>query len=75
VLAYVPQVIHTLKIKKADEFSLYFLVILFSGLFFFMVYGLGIASYPLFLESGISCLMTLPMMYYKTKGLIKKTKE
>ena len=72
VVAYIPQVIHTLKIKKADEFSLYFLLILFSGLLFFTIYGIGINSYPLMLESGISSFMTMPMIYYKVKGILKK---
>jgi uncharacterized protein with PQ loop repeat len=66
--------LHTLKLKKADDFSLSFLLILFSGLFLFSLYGLLINAVPLFLESIISCAMLLPMFYYKVKGILKKDK-
>lgn len=72
VVAYLPQVYKTLKIKEARDFSIYYLLTIMTGLALYVVYGFLIISYPLILQGGISFALTTPILYYNIKGKNKQ---
>lgn len=66
-VAYLPQTIKIIKLKKADEFSLLFISLLIFGLLLFVIYGYFISAIPLIIESTISIALLMPIIYYNKK--------
>ena len=60
--AFLPQLIKTLKTKKADDVSLVTLIMFISGLGSWIIYGYAISSFPILLANIITLLEELGMM-------------
>tara|TARA_Y100000991_G_scaffold152893_1_gene116076 strand:- start:441 stop:710 length:270 start_codon:yes stop_codon:yes gene_type:complete len=69
--AFLPQLIKTLKTKKADDVSLVTLIMFISGVGSWIVYGYEISSFPILLANIITFILNLLILiskiYYSKK--------
>lgn len=66
-IAYVPQVVHTMKLKHMKGISLMWLVLIVLGSAFYVIYGFLIGSIPIALSSIAIGFMALILVYHKEK--------
>ena len=64
-LAFLPQLIKTLKTKKADDVSLITLVMFLTGVLSWIIYGYKIASIPILLANIITFILNLLILIFK----------
>ena len=69
--AFLPQLIKTLKTKKADDVSLITLIMFLSGVGSWIIYGYKISSFPILLANIITFILNLLILiskiYYSEK--------
>ena len=69
--AFLPQLIKTLKTKKADDVSLITLIMFLSGVGSWIIYGYKISSFPILLANIITFILNLLILiskiYYSKK--------
>ena len=63
--AFLPQLIKTLKTKKADDVSLVTLIMFIVGVGFWIIYGLKISSFPILLANIITFILNLLILISK----------
>ena len=63
--AFLPQLIKTLKTKKADDVSLTTLIMFIIGVFSWIVYGYEISSLPILLANLITLILNLLILTSK----------
>ena len=63
--AFLPQLIKTLKTKKADDVSLITLIMFIIGVLCWIVYGYKISSIPILLANLITLLLNLLILISK----------
>jgi len=66
-IAFLPQVIKTLKLKETKDISLWMYIILCTGVFLWLVYGLLIKDLPIILANGITLILALIILSFKLK--------
>jgi len=70
--AFLPQLIKTLKTKKADDVSLITLIMFISGVISWIIYGYKISSLPILLANIITFILNLLILgskiYYAKKN-------
>jgi len=66
-ISFLPQIIKTLKTKKTDDISLFMYILLSTGVFLWVVYGLITNDLPVILANAITFLFTLIMLVFKIK--------
>ena len=64
-VAFLPQLIKTLKTKKADDVSLITLIMFISGLFCWIVYGYKISSIPILVANIITLALNILILISK----------
>ena len=70
--AFLPQLIKTLKTKKADDVSLVTLIMFISGVISWIIYGYKIDSLPILLANTITLVLNLSIMISKIYYSYKK---
>ena len=63
--AFLPQLIKTLKTKKADDVSLITLIMFIVGVLCWIIYGYKISSIPILLANLITLLLNLLILISK----------
>ena len=63
--AFLPQLIKTLKTKKADDVSLITLIMFTSGVISWIIYGYRISSLPILIANLITFLLNLFILISK----------
>ena len=63
--AFLPQLIKTIKTKKADDVSLTTLVMFIIGVVSWIIYGYIISSYPLLIANVITLVLNLLILISK----------
>ena len=63
--AFLPQLIKTLKTKKADDVSLITLIMFIIGVLCWIIYGYKISSIPIFLANLITLILNLSILISK----------
>ena len=63
--AFLPQLIKTLKTKKADDVSLTTLVMFIIGVLFWIIYGHKISSLPILIANLITLTLNLSILISK----------
>ena len=63
--AFLPQLIKTLKTKKANDVSLTTLVMFISGVLCWIIYGYKISSIPILIANLITLLLNLLILIFK----------
>ena len=64
-LAFLPQLIKTLKTKKADDVSLITLIMFIIGVLCWIIYGYKISSIPILLANLITLILNLLILISK----------
>ena len=71
-VAFLPQLIKTLKTKKADDVSLVTLILFICGVVFWIIYGHAISSLPILIANIITFVLNLFILiskiYYARKN-------
>ena len=73
--AFLPQLIKTLKTKKADDVSLTTLIMFIIGVFCWILYGYKISSTPILIANLITLILNLMILIskiYFSKTLINQ---
>jgi len=66
-IAFLPQVIKTLKLKETKDISLWMYIILCAGVFLWLVYGLLIKDLPIIAANSISFILAVIILSSKLK--------
>ena len=64
-LAFIPQLIKTLKTKKADDVSLTTLIMFLTGVAAWIIYGIQISSMPILIANIITFLLNFLILIFK----------
>mgnify|MGYP001359880964 FL=1 len=64
-LAFIPQLIKTLKTKKADDVSLTTLIMFLTGVAAWIIYGIQISSKPILIANTITFLLNFLILVFK----------
>lgn len=65
--AFLPQVIKTLKLKETKDLSLWMYIILSTGVFLWLVYGIMIKDLPIIAANAISFILAIFILSSKLK--------
>ena len=63
--AFLPQLIKTLKTKKADDVSLVTLIMFIIGVLCWIIYGYNISSIPILIDNLITLILNLLILISK----------
>jgi MtN3 and saliva related transmembrane protein len=63
----IPQVVKTIREKKADDVSLVMLLVLMSGIILWIVYGLKKSDFPIIATNCFSLLVNITMIVLRIK--------
>lgn len=66
-VAFIPQVIYTLKTKSTKDISLYMYLIFSAGVFFWFIYGLLIDSIPIIIANSITFSLAVIVLIEKMR--------
>jgi MtN3 and saliva related transmembrane protein len=66
-ISFLPQVIRIWKTKSAQDLSMATLLLLATNVTLWLIYGITIASTPLWLTNAIVLIMVLTMIVFKIK--------
>ena len=64
-LAFIPQLIKTLKTKKAEDVSLTTLIMFLTGVLAWIIYGIQISSRPILIANTITFLLNFLILVFK----------
>ena len=64
-LAFLPQLVKTLKTKKAEDVSLITLIMFLTGVFSWIIYGYKISSAPILIANVITFILNLLILFFK----------
>ena len=64
-LAFLPQLIKTLKTKKAEDVSLTTLIMFLTGVLSWIIYGYKISSTPILIANIITFILNLFILIFK----------
>ena len=64
-LAFIPQLIKTIKTKKAEDVSLITLVMFLTGVAAWIVYGIKISSKPILIANSVTFLLNFLILIFK----------
>ena len=64
-LAFLPQLIKTLKTKKAEDVSLTTLIMFLTGVFSWIIYGYKISSTPILIANIITFILNSLILIFK----------
>ena len=64
-LAFIPQLIKTLKTKKAEDVSLTTLLMFLTGVAAWIIYGIQISSKPILIANTITFLLNFLILVFK----------
>jgi len=64
-LAFIPQLIKTLKTKKAEDVSLTTLIMFLTGVAAWIIYGIQISSKPILIANVITFLLNFLILLFK----------
>ncbi len=66
-IAYLPQVVKTLKTKSAKELSLTMYLVMFAGVMLWLTYGIFIHSFSIIVANIVTGILTSTLIYFKLK--------
>ena len=64
-LAFIPQLIKTLKTKKAEDVSLTTLIMFLTGVAAWIIYGIEISSKPILIANSITFILNFLILLFK----------
>lgn len=64
-ISFIPQIIKILKTRHVRDISLYMFVILTTGIFLWLVYGIFLEQFPIILANSVSFILCLFILLAK----------
>ena len=64
-IAFLPQLIKTIKTKKAEDVSLITLIMFITGVCFWIIYGYQISSVPILVANTITLILNTLILIFK----------
>ncbi len=64
-LGFVPQVIKTWRSRSAADLSFQMVSILFTGVLFWLIYGLMIGDQPIIVANGVTLVFVFLLLFFK----------
>ena len=64
-IAFLPQLIKTIKTKKAEDVSLITLIMFLTGVLSWIIYGFKISSFPILIANIITFILNLLILIFK----------
>lgn len=71
-IAFIPQVLKTLKTHSAGDISLLMFLLFSSGVLLWMIYGLLLHAYPIIVANGITLGLSASILILKIKDQLAK---
>jgi MtN3 and saliva related transmembrane protein len=65
--AFLPQVIRTWQTRSTEDLSLSMFLVMTTGVFLWLVYGLAIHDVPLIAANGTTFVLSGSMLYFKLR--------
>jgi len=66
-IAFLPQVIKVWKTKKAEDLSLKTFILLSTGIFLWLVYGILLQDLPLILANAVTFTLAITILFFKLR--------
>ncbi|MBC7128604.1 MAG: SemiSWEET transporter [Thermoplasmatales archaeon] len=66
-ISFIPQVIKTFRLRRAEDISLAMYVLFCTGIFLWLVYGVLIKDFPIILANSITLILSLTILFFKIK--------
>jgi MtN3 and saliva related transmembrane protein len=66
-LAFLPQAIKTIRLKKTDEISSVMYILFCLGVLFWLIYGLCIGNLPVIIANAITLALATVILFFKLK--------
>ncbi len=66
-LAFLPQVLHTYRIKSVGDFSWKMLISFNCGLILWFIYGVYLHNWPMILANGATLMFVFPIIIVKVR--------
>lgn len=70
--AFLPQVIQTWRSRSAAGLNFAMLLVLATGVFLWLVYGIGAGQLPVILANGATLVLVLILLCFKTRDLLRR---
>lgn len=70
--AFLPQVIQTWRSRSAAGLNFSMLLVLATGVFLWLVYGIGAGQLPVILANGATLVLVLILLCFKTRDLLRR---
>jgi len=64
-LAFVPQVVKTLRTRSAEDISTFMFLLFSAGVFLWLLYGIALGALPVILANGITLALALVVLLLK----------
>ncbi|MFA5529298.1 MAG: SemiSWEET transporter [Thiohalomonadaceae bacterium] len=64
-LAFVPQVVKTLRTRSAEDISTFMFLLFSAGVFLWLLYGIALGALPVILANGITLVLALVVLLLK----------
>ncbi len=65
--AFIPQFLKVWKTRSTKDISMRMYLMLCSGVFLWLVYGLRLRSFPIMLANGVTLILTLAILVLKIR--------
>lgn len=72
-IAFLPQVIHTIRSKNVKGISLNMYLILELGLILWLMYGLHIKDLPIIAANSVTLIFSSVILYMKIRQVVKES--
>lgn len=66
-IAFVPQITRTIKLKSTRDISLGMYIVLATGIFLWIIYGICLGSLPIILANIVTLVFSLALIAFKLK--------
>jgi MtN3 and saliva related transmembrane protein len=66
-LAFIPQVVHTLRTRDTKSISLSMYITFTFGVCMWLLYGFLLDSYPIIISNIVTLILSCTVMFYKIK--------
>ncbi|MEM2935503.1 MAG: SemiSWEET transporter [Candidatus Thermoplasmatota archaeon] len=66
-ISFIPQVIKTLRLRRAEDISLAMYFLFCNGIFLWLIYGILTEDFPIILANSITLVLSLTILLFKIK--------
>lgn len=71
--SFLPQLIHVWQRKSADDISLVMFLLFSFGVFCWLIYGIGIGSWPIVAANAVTLTLALAILFLKLRYRRRKS--